>query len=44
MISGRCLDAILKTVGIEPQAYWSNVEKWLEGRLLRNVSYAKEKI
>jgi RNase P/RNase MRP subunit p30 len=44
MISGRCLDAILKTVGIEPQAYWRNVGKWLEERLLRNVSYAKEKI
>jgi hypothetical protein len=44
MISGRCLDAILKTAGIEPQAYWSNVGRWLEERLLRNVSYAKEKI
>jgi hypothetical protein len=42
MISGPCLDAILKTVGIEPQSYWSNLTKWLEQRLARNVSYAKE--
>ena len=44
MISGPCLDAILKTVGIEPQGYWRNMGKWLEERLLRNVSYAKEAI
>lgn len=42
MISGPCLDAILKTAGIEPQSYWYTMEKWLEERLLRNVSYAKE--
>ena len=42
MISGPCLDAILKTVGIEPQSYWSNLTKWLEQRLASNVSYAKE--
>ncbi len=42
MISGPCLDAILKTVGIEPLHYWSNLTKWLEQRLARNVSYAKE--
>jgi hypothetical protein len=42
MISGPCLDAILKTSGIEPQSYWRDMGKWLEERLLRNVSYAKE--
>ncbi len=42
MVSGPSLDAILKTVGIEPQSYWSNLTKWLEQRLARNVSYAKE--
>jgi RNase P/RNase MRP subunit p30 len=42
MISGPCLDAILKTGGIEPQSYWHNMGKWLEERLLRNVSYVKE--
>ena len=44
MISGRSLDSILKTVAIEPQAYWRHAEKWLEERILRNVSYAKKKI
>ena len=42
LISGPCLDAILKNVGIEPQSYWSNMTKWLEERLGRNLSYAKE--
>lgn len=42
MISGHCLDAILKTMGIEPEKYWCNLTKWLEQRLVRNVSYAKE--
>jgi hypothetical protein len=32
----------LKTADIEPQSYWRNMGKWLEERLLRNVSYAKE--
>jgi RNase P/RNase MRP subunit p30 len=44
MISGPCLDAILKTVGIEPQAHWRNMGKWLEEKLLRNVAYAKKAI
>jgi RNase P/RNase MRP subunit p30 len=42
MISGPCLDAILKTSDIEPQSYWRSMGKWLEERLSRNVSYAKE--
>ena len=44
MISGLCLDAILKTLGIEPQGHWRSLEKWLEGKLLRNVAYAKKAI
>jgi RNase P/RNase MRP subunit p30 len=42
MISGPCLDAILKTAGIDPQSHWSSMERWLEEKLLRNVTYAKE--
>jgi RNase P/RNase MRP subunit p30 len=44
MISGPCLDAILKTVGIEPQGYWSSMGKWLEEKLSRNVAYAKKTV
>lgn len=44
MISGPCLDAILKTVGIEPQGHWRKMGKWLEEKLLRNVAYAKKAI
>jgi RNase P/RNase MRP subunit p30 len=44
MISGPCLDAILKTVGIEPQGHWHSMGKWLEEKLLRNVAYAKKAI
>jgi RNase P/RNase MRP subunit p30 len=44
MISGPCLDAILKTLGIEPQGHWRSLEKWLEGKLLGNVAYAKKAI
>jgi RNase P/RNase MRP subunit p30 len=42
MISGPCLDAILKTAGIEPQGHWSSMEKWLGQKLSRNVIYAKK--
>jgi hypothetical protein len=44
MISGPCLDAILKTVGIEPKSHWSSMEKWLEEKLSRNVVYAKKTV
>ncbi len=44
MISGPCLDAILKTVGIEPQGHWRNMAKWLAEKLSRNVAYAKKEI
>jgi hypothetical protein len=40
MISGPCLDAILKIVGIKPESHWRNMGEWVEQRLLRNVSYA----
>ncbi len=42
MISGPCLDAILKTAGIEPQNYWNNLTKWLEERLARNIYHVKK--
>jgi hypothetical protein len=44
MISGPCLDAILKTVGIDPQDHWRTMGKWLDEKLLRNVAYAKKAI
>jgi hypothetical protein len=44
MISGPCLDAILKTVGIEPQGHWLSMGKWLEEKLSRNVAYAKKTV
>ena len=42
MVSGPCLDAILKTIGIEPQKYWESLAKWLDQRLAGKVYYAKE--
>lgn len=44
MISGPCLDAILKTIGIEPKSHWRSMEKWLEEKLSRNVVYAKKTV
>ncbi len=44
MISGPCLDAILKTVGIEPQAHWHRMGKWLEEKLWRNMAHAKKTV
>jgi hypothetical protein len=40
MVSGPCLDAMLKTVGVEPQSYWHKLGEWLEAKLSRRVSYA----
>ena len=40
MVSGRCLDAILKTAGIDPQTHWHNMEEWLEAKLSKRVTYA----
>ena len=44
MISGPCLDAILKTIGIEPKSHWRSMAKWLEEKLSRNVVYAKKTV
>jgi RNase P/RNase MRP subunit p30 len=40
MISGPCLDAILKIGGIDPQSHWRNMGEWVEERLSRKVYYA----
>lgn len=44
LISGPCLDAILKTVGIEPHGHWHSIGKWLEEKLSRNVAYVKKTV
>ena len=38
MISGPCLDAILKNCDIEPDRHWCELNRWLEERLSRRVS------
>ncbi len=38
MVSGPCLDAILKNCGIDPQEHWDEMNEWLESRLSRRVS------
>ena len=40
MVSGACLDAILKTVDIDPQSHWLKMAHWLEAKLSKRVSYA----
>jgi hypothetical protein len=40
MVSGRCFDAMLKTVGVDPQSHWHNMGEWLEAKLSKRVSYA----
>jgi hypothetical protein len=40
MVSGPCLDAILKTADVNPQNHWHNMAEWLEGKLSKRVSYA----
>jgi hypothetical protein len=42
MVSGPCFDAILKSIGIEPQSHWKSIGRWLEEKLERNVYYAKQ--
>jgi RNase P/RNase MRP subunit POP5 len=37
MVSGPCLDAILKYCGIEPERHWREMSGWLEARLARRV-------
>jgi hypothetical protein len=38
MISGPCLDAILKNCDIDPERHWCEMNRWLEARLSRRVS------
>jgi RNase P/RNase MRP subunit p30 len=38
MVSGPCLDAILKNCGINPHRHWLEMNSWLETRLSRRVS------
>ena len=37
MVSGRCLDAILETCGIDPEKHWAAMSSWLASRLGRRV-------
>jgi len=38
MISGRCLDAILKESGVDPDGHWQDMNTWLDKLLARRVS------
>lgn len=38
MVSGLCLDAILKDCGIDSQRHWLEMDSWLEARLSSRVS------
>ena len=38
MVSGPCLDAILKTCGIDPCRHWEVMNGWLESRRSRRVA------
>jgi hypothetical protein len=40
MVSGPCLDAILKTADIDPESHWHKMAQWLDGKLAKRVSYA----
>jgi hypothetical protein len=40
MVSGPCLDAILKTAEVDPQSHWHKMADWLEAKLSKRVSYA----
>lgn len=37
MVSGQCFDAVLETLGIDPQEHWESMQKWLGSRLARRV-------
>ena len=37
MVSGACLDAILKNCGINPERHWLEMNDWMESRLSRRV-------
>ena len=38
MVSGPCLDAILKNCDIDPHSHWREMNSWLQARLSRRVS------
>ena len=38
LVSGACLDAILKQCGIDPAKHWSELVRWLEATTLRRGS------
>ena len=38
MVSGPCLDAILKNCDVDPQKHWREINSWLESRFSRRVS------
>lgn len=38
MVSGPCLDAILRSCDIDPQMHWFELNSWLEAKLSRRVS------
>jgi hypothetical protein len=38
MVSGPCLDAILKTCEIDPCRHWVEMGEWLESRMSRRVA------
>ena len=38
MVSGPCLDAMLRNCGIDPQRHWREMDGWLETKLSRRVS------
>jgi len=38
MVSGPCLDAILRNCDIDPHRHWREMNNWLEARLSRMVS------
>jgi RNase P/RNase MRP subunit p30 len=40
MVSGPCLDALLKICGIEPRRHWQEMNEWLEARLSGRVMIA----
>jgi RNase P/RNase MRP subunit p30 len=37
-VSGQSLDAVLRIIGIEPQSYWQELERWLDSRLALRVT------
>lgn len=37
MVSGACLDAILKNCGINPERHWREMNDWMESKLSRRA-------